>query len=259
MLVDLLLYFIIYSVLGWLCEVGYRSVVEGYVYNSGFLNGPYCPIYGFGALLLLTLLAPYTNNAVLLFFAATILTTLLEGIAGYLLHKCLHARWWDYSEQPFNIGGYVCLAFSIVWGLGSVFILRITHPFTITIASKFSEQHKLIFVLILLSVMSVDFIVTIATVMKLNKELKAIDNLSSQLHKISDNVAEKVGETAIELDEKRDKIATELRKKLKNRREELLQKRMSRYERLFKAFPGGSHDQYDNLIKELRELYRKKK
>ena len=125
---EVLCIFIIYAFIGWCAEVSYAALDLGIFVNRGFLNGPYCPIYGVGVLIVIELLLPLKNNLIILFIGSVILTSVLEYIVGYLLEKIFHNKWWDYSEIPFNINGYVCLKFSIFWGLSCSFIVLILHP-----------------------------------------------------------------------------------------------------------------------------------
>ena len=113
----LLFYFIIYAFLGWCTEVVYAALNTGKFVNRGFLNGPICPIYGFGIAAIVAFLAPVSNNPALLFAGSAIITSAIELITGWIMEKAFNTRWWDYSTMPFNIGGYICLKFSIAWGI----------------------------------------------------------------------------------------------------------------------------------------------
>ena len=123
-----LAYFLIYSFLGWCCEVIYCTLNSGTFVNRGFLNGPYCPIYGFGMVGILALLEPVFDNMPLLFLGATLITSSIELAGGWILYKLFHARWWDYSKKPFNLGGYICAEFSLIWGLATLGVIKFLHP-----------------------------------------------------------------------------------------------------------------------------------
>ena len=125
---EMICLFIIYSFIGWCVEVLYAAMTTGKLINRGFLSGPYCPIYGVGMLLIIVLLYPLRYDLIFLFLAAVFLTSVLEYLTGILLEAFFNQRWWDYSNMPFNIQGFVCLKFSILWGLGCVFVIRIIHP-----------------------------------------------------------------------------------------------------------------------------------
>ena len=105
-----------YSVVGWIYESTLCSVRAHKFINRGFLNGPYCPIYGWGAVLDILILGK-VQNPVLLFFLGAIVTCSLEYFTSYIMEKLFHARWWDYSKRKFNINGRVCL-------LGAVALLK---------------------------------------------------------------------------------------------------------------------------------------
>ena len=128
MLYRFLWIFFIYAFLGWCTEVSYAALVTGRFVNRGFLNGPVCPVYGFGVVIVLTCLTPLANNLPLLFLGSVVLTSALEWLTGFVLEKLFHQRWWDYSDQPFNLSGYVCLRFSIAWGFACLFVVKLLHP-----------------------------------------------------------------------------------------------------------------------------------
>lgn len=124
----LFLMFSIYSFLGWTCESIFCSIPAGRFINRGFLNGPFCPIYGAGGMLVIALLTPMRENVLLLFAAGAALTSLLEYATGYAMEKLFHTKYWDYSDHRFNLRGRVCLENSILFGLMSVAAVRILDP-----------------------------------------------------------------------------------------------------------------------------------
>ena len=124
----LLWIFFIYAFLGWCTEVSYAALKTGRFVNRGFLNGPVCPVYGFGVVIVLWVLEPLRGNLLLLFLGSVALTSLLEWLTGFVLERLFHQRWWDYSQEPFNLGGYICLRFSIAWGLACLFVVKLLHP-----------------------------------------------------------------------------------------------------------------------------------
>ena len=120
------LYFLVYSFGGWVVEVIFHAVALGKVINRGFLNGPVCPVYGFGVLSVFALLntiqsGGHQMSEGMIFVFGFVLATAVELIAGWLLDVCFHARWWDYSDKPLNFHGYICLEFSLIWGLAFCF------------------------------------------------------------------------------------------------------------------------------------------
>ena len=101
------LWWLFYSVVGWVWETGLNLVLRRKWVDRGILNGPLCPIYGFGVLIVLLVLEPVKENLALLFFGSMVLTSALEFFIGFIMEQFFHDKWWDYSENPFNIKGYI--------------------------------------------------------------------------------------------------------------------------------------------------------
>ena len=101
--------FFAFSFLGWCAEVVFAALRERRFVNRGFLNGPFCPIYGFGVVLMDFLLRPFGGNLAVLLVGSMLVGSGLEWVVGFLLEKVFHQKWWDYSDQPHNLNGYVCL------------------------------------------------------------------------------------------------------------------------------------------------------
>lgn len=125
---ELYAYFMIYSFLGWAMESTYVSINAKKWVNRGFINGPFCPIYGTGALLILLALKPVSDSILLLFLGGFVIATVVEYLIGLILEKLFHATWWDYSQKPFNIKGRVCLERSVEWGVLTAFVMRVVQP-----------------------------------------------------------------------------------------------------------------------------------
>lgn len=125
----LFLLFSIYSFLGWICESIYCSLLEKRLINRGFLNGPFCPVYGVGAVLILSVLDPFRDRIVLLFLLGSLLTTMLEYLTGLSLETLFHAKYWDYSKRRFNFQGRVCLGNALLFGLMGVAAATYIQPF----------------------------------------------------------------------------------------------------------------------------------
>ena len=126
-LFNLWTYFIIYSICGWILESVYRSFREKKIINTGFLNGPMCPIYGIGAIIMILFLGKFSKNIIVLFLVSFIVLSIWEYIVGVYLEKTFKTKYWDYSDHKINIKGRVCLSNSICWGiLGVLFIKYIS-------------------------------------------------------------------------------------------------------------------------------------
>lgn len=177
--------FLIYGFLGWCCEVIFAGVNQGKFVNRGFLNGPICPIYGCGMLLVLLILWPLRHRLLLLFIGSVALCTLLEYIVGFLLEKLFHQKWWDYSNYPFNLQGYVCLKFSLLWGLGAMLIVLAVQPPVALLLEKMPRSVGIPILCVLGAVFVADLSVTLPAVLKLPKKFRAMNDLEQPLNRVS--------------------------------------------------------------------------
>lgn len=198
-------WFFVYGLLGWCAEVVFAAVKEHRLVNRGFLCGPICPIYGFGMVALLyaarTLGAPGLPLSVpVVFVVGGVLTTLLELVAGWGLYRLFRIRWWDYTGIPFNLGGYICPQFSLLWGLGSVVMVKGLHPLLARLGDRIPLQALLPLDLILLLVFAVDTAASAAAAAGLDRKLKEIDELRARLRRTSDRLTELLGTGAMTAD-----------------------------------------------------------
>ena len=125
------LLFIIYSFLGWCIESLYCMIRQRKVVSRGFLIGPYCPIYGWAALIMILLLQRYLNDPIVLFVMGAVIASIIEYITSLFMEKIFHARWWDYSHIKFNVNGRICLTNSVLFGLLCIVLLYIVNPYII--------------------------------------------------------------------------------------------------------------------------------
>ena len=119
---EVVMWFLTYSMMGWLVESIYMSFCNHKITNRGFAKGPFCPIYGFGALPVFFILRPYSDNSILLFFLGSFLATTLEFLTALVMKRIFGEIWWDYHEKPFNYRGIICLESSIAWGFYTLFL-----------------------------------------------------------------------------------------------------------------------------------------
>ena len=125
----IVLYFFLYSFIGWLLETLYSLLVLGHFTKRGFLFGPICPIYGFGAIMMILFISKYKKNSIKLFFASAILFSVFEYIVSFALDAIFAAKWWDYNYDFFNLYGRISIFYTIIlWFIGLIFINNI-HPF----------------------------------------------------------------------------------------------------------------------------------
>ena len=255
MLYDYLFYFVVYSFIGWCTEVCFCSVSTGKFVNRGFLNGPVCPIYGFGMVIVIYILTPVTENLFLLFFGSMILASALELVTGWALKKLFHTSWWDYSDKPFNLGGYICLGYSFYWAFGGVLMMRVIHPMIADLIAKINPKLGFVFLCVSFAVFAVDFVATILTINKLNKDLKTINKLAEAIHDSSENLAMRIGNKAIKEDEKLAGLKRELSTRKDMLKADVAVSRVFGKQRILKAFPNAKHIDYNDLLEELKQNY----
>lgn len=188
--------FMIYAFLGWCLEVIYVGLNNGHFVNRGFLNGPYCPIYGFGVLIVITLLSPLQNNLLLLFIGSVLLTSTLEFLTGLVLEKIFSRKWWDYSDVPFNLMGYICLKFSIFWGLGCMFVVKIVHPYIMAVINWTPLMFGYWLLLTSGLWLILDFAATIDKAWDDKKNIRVLEKSAERMRRISDEIGEGVYKTA---------------------------------------------------------------
>ena len=194
--------FFIYAFLGWCTEVSYAALQTGKFVNRGFLNGPVCPIYGFGVVIILACLTPLKQHFILLFLGSVVLTSLLELVTGFVLEKLFHQRWWDYSDDPFNIGGYICLKFSIAWGLACLFVVDILHPTIQWVIALVPRGLGWVLLGVFAACMAVDLAATVSTIAKLNRKLEHIDQLAGRIREASNEFGENLADKVLDAAEK---------------------------------------------------------
>ena len=199
-------WFFLYGCIGWCVEVVYAAVKEHKLVNRGFLCGPICPIYGFGmvglvySVQLIPLPDSGSMSAVSIFFIGMVLTTAIELVGGWVLYKLYHIRWWDYSKMKYNLGGYICPQFSLLWGLGSVLMIKVVHPLLARGSNPMPFRVMLILDIVLLIIFVVDVIVSTAAAIGLNKYLSEIDELRARLRVTSDKLTTVLGTGAMTVD-----------------------------------------------------------
>ena len=137
---NIFLLFILYSVLGFIIEVTLNLITKKRFINRGFLIGPYCPIYGVGSLLIISLLDKYKNDKLVLFVLIIVICSILEYVTSYLMEKIFHIRWWDYSNHKYNINGRICLETMIPFGIGGVLLITYINPYLNNMLNKINDQ-----------------------------------------------------------------------------------------------------------------------
>ena len=174
--------FLIYSVLGWLVESIYMSFCNKKITNRGFAKGPFCPIYGFGALIGYLVLHPLENNLVALYFVGAISATFFEFLVGIGMKKFLGEVWWDYNEKPCNYKGIICLESTIAWGFYALIVICFLHKQVMTLVDKYQFGFRKYLICAVLLYIALDYAVQLCKVFNINlkeKREKIIDKYMS--------------------------------------------------------------------------------
>lgn len=217
-------WFFIYSFFGWLWETCFVSAKKGELVNRGFINGPFCTIYGFGALAVYLILKPAGGSLLLLFFGGIIVATTLEYITAVLMESIFHTSWWDYSDKKFNFQGRICLGASLGWGFFTVLLFRVLQPVVVYITNLYSENVGKVLICILAAGYAVDFCFSAAAAFRLHERIpaweQALDDMQGELLiKVREKMAGLERASGITFEEVKERLdGIEILKELEGRR-----------------------------------------
>ena len=188
-----ILLFFLYSFLGWVMEVTLKYIELKRFINRGFLIGPYCPIYGCGAVLITLLLQKFVNDPITLFVYGIIICSILEYTTSFIMEKLFNARWWDYSTKKFNINGRICLETMIPFGLLGLAIVYIINPFFLKIFDKISPKTITFISISLIVIFIIDLIISLFALLAVRNEGKLLekDNTEEMSKRIKDLLSKK--------------------------------------------------------------------
>lgn len=182
---QLLWIFFVYSFIGWCGEAAMAAVHRRKFVNRGFVSGPICPVYGAGAAAVAVFLPELKDQLFFLFLGGMIVTTFVEYLTGRLLELIFHRKWWDYSDQRFNLDGYVCLKNSVVWGICSVLMICFFDPLLCRLLVLIPRLAGDILLWILGVLLVIDAVGSGVAVLGLKKKQSRITQITEELHKTS--------------------------------------------------------------------------
>lgn len=232
------LYFFIYSVLGWIVETLYCRSKYGKWTNRGFLFGPYCPIYGFGALIVIYSLGFFISSPIQVFILAMIATAILEYLTSFILEKIFNAKWWDYSNMKFNINGRICLLNTLEFGILSLIIIYGIHPLISTFILRLPQELIQLISTSLLIIISIDTCSTVISLLNLKEKLSILYDLAEKLKK-QNHLQYKLSDFY-------------LYKELSEFRKNLITKRNIQIERILDAFPNFEFKEFKKQLNEFK-------
>lgn len=178
-----LFFFYFYCFLGWVWETCYVSVCKAKWVNRGFMRGPFLPIYGSGAIVVLIFTLPFRTNAGLVFVVGMASATLLEYFTGVAMEKLFHVRYWDYSGQPFNLNGHICLTSSLAWGVFSVILTLYGHTPVERLALSMNSNLLEVIVFVLTVYISIDMAESVREAINLKEVLMSLEESSEEFQR----------------------------------------------------------------------------
>lgn len=177
-------YFFIYSLIGWFIETIYIFINQGRFVVRGIGALPACPVYGFGALIVILFLYPLKDHILLLFLSSTFFTTGLEYITGFILINFFNKKLWNYGNEFLNVNGIICLKISLCWGVMSVLLLYVLHPFIQQVVACIPAAHKIKLAYFMVFFLMVGITNSIYSTLGQNPQVEILNWLSSTKAKI---------------------------------------------------------------------------
>lgn len=255
MSINFILYFFIYGVIGWITEVIFCLIVDKEIVNRGFLKGPICPIYGAGAVFVLLLLEGFKGRIGVIFILGILIASIIEYLTSCVLENIFQTKWWDYSNNRFNINGRICLLNSLLFGVLAVLLVEIIHPFLHKIVNIMPRKLIIIVTIILLTILLIDLVKSVKVLLSINSNVYKLENFIQELKKYNLDLYSILQDDGRKNDNKDNrKLKAKLKEKL-NQKINLT----SREKSLFKAFPKGTHKKYNESFKKLKKIINAKK
>ncbi|MBQ9990155.1 MAG: hypothetical protein IJP31_04330 [Lachnospiraceae bacterium] len=183
-----LFFFFFYCFFGWCFESSYVSLKEGHPINRGFMRGPFLPLYGTGALMMLIVSAPVRDNLLLTYIAGCIGATVLEYFTGAAMEALFKVRYWDYSDQPFNYKGHICLSSSLAWGGLTIFMTRLIHQPIESVVLAIPEGILTLSTMLLVLAIVVDFTLSFKAALDLRDVLIAMEEARREAERLQKRV-----------------------------------------------------------------------
>lgn len=200
-LLQLLAFFYIYAFLGWCVEIAFHAVTTGHLVNRGMLAGPVCPIYGAGMIAMVLCTEPLQESWLLTFLGAMVICTIIELLVGLVLRALFHTQWWDYSSEPFNIAGLICLRFSIYWGLGGAFLIKVVHPPIRDAVALVPPLFLAIICCALTAVMLADLVITVRGIRHLQSQNALLFDIEAQMRETTAAIGSVITERTLDAQE----------------------------------------------------------
>ena len=244
-----LLFFFIYCFIGWIIESTYVSLKCGHFVNRGFLRLPLLPLYGSGAIIMLWVSLPFQDNLFLVFLSGMIGASALEYVTGLTMERLFKMKYWDYTNNPFNINGYICLGTSIAWGFLTIFMTHVIHKPIERAVLSLPVMWDILFVAVVTVVFTADAIVCTREALAFGRSLEAARKLRQDL----DILRVQTALLRMDAEDRLHETRTDLETRLAGRRADLdarLEELRSRTGNRLEGLRGKSESQLLELLKE---------
>jgi len=250
----LFLVFTVYSFLGWLCESIFCSIPAGKFINRGFLNGPFCPIYGVGGVFVVFILTPFQHNLFVLYFAGVVLTSVLEYVTGLALELIFHTKYWDYSDHKINFQGRVCLVNSLLFGVMCVVGMWFIHPALMRALGMIPASVIPVLSIGFMLYFTCDTVISVHTVLQLNGKLDELQNILDEIkQKAAAAKTETIESIQAAFDSLLDDDTLSYLKTLYEKFDNMLEESKVSQRRVIKAFPTMKSIQNNESLQRVKQ------
>lgn len=185
---ELLWLFFIYSFVGWCAEVSLAAMKRKRLILKGYLNGPFCLIYGFGAIAFVLFLPELRGSLFFLFLGGMIIASFLEYVTGAFLEKMFHRKWWDYSDKKFHLNGHICLEYAVTWGICAVIVMKFANPLLLFLVGLIPAMAGKMMLWAVAALVAIDAVSVTSALLQMHHKLGRMDQISEDLQKLSDSL-----------------------------------------------------------------------
>lgn len=244
-------FFIFYSFFGWCFESAYVSILKKRFVNRGFMRGPFLPLYGSGAVMMLVVSMPFQDNLLLTFFAGCAGATVLEYVTGVLMEALFKVRYWDYSNQKFNFQGQICLSSTLAWGGLTILMTRLVHPFIERIALAIPSNALAVVTMLLTIYIISDFAISFKAAMDLKEILVRMEKAKKELEHLQKRLDVIVAFNENEREEKRQERELKM-----DELKDSIEERIALIKKMIQEKPGEFVEEKKEEIMEIVVKYR---
>lgn len=261
-----LLFFFFYCFFGWCFESSYVSGKQGRFVNRGFMYGPFLPIYGSGAIMMLVVSSPFQNHLIAIYFAGLVGATVLEYVTGTAMEALFHVRYWDYSYQRFQYKGHICLSSSIAWGFLTLLLTQLLHKPVEQFICGFSDRVSAVLASVIGVIALIDFVLSFKAAFELRDLLAKLEKAREEVEKAKEELARwqkrrdvEIALRAQESEQKKEQRKEQLEAWLAERGEQAAAiaegaRRKLQTRRILRGNPGMVSGRFKGSMEELKHL-----